>query len=680
MNARSSRRPRREPPPPGLLVVDKPAGWTSHDVVGKVRGLVGTRKVGHAGTLDPMATGVLVLGVERATKLLGHLALDTKTYLATIRLGVETTTDDAEGEPTATADASGVDGRGARGGRRGAHRRHRPGPEHRLRDQGRRQARLRAGPGGGGGHPRGAAGPRGALRRARDPAGGRDGGPRRRRRLLLGHLRPRARPGPRAAGSASAGTSPRCGAPASGRSPSPTRATWRPSAPRPTARRAGRACRSTSTPPSAPRSPAARSTPPGRPTSPTAARCRPPAPRARPGCSGPTGTSSGSSPTRTAGPARCWCSPRRGDRDGGRRARVRPAAAVGWRPMPPAHRPRRWTRPRRHRPRRPEQCNAGAVVTASPRAGAAAWSPSACSTACTAATSSSSGTPCERARELGVPTTLITFDPHPSEVLRPGSHPAQLTTLTRRAELVAELGVDAFWVLPFTTEFAHVAPDEFVHELLVDRLHASAVVVGRNFTYGYKAAGDVAELERLGQRFGFEADRARPRRRRRPGPDRDVLLHLHPAARSRRATWRPPPTRSDAPTASRGSSCEGDQRGRELGYPTANVAATEHAAIPADGVYAGWFVRPRPRRQRGAPPDGGLGGHQPDVLRPGPHRRGVRARPLRGLLRPARRRGLRRPASAGWSASTRSRSSSPRWTATWRPRAGCSACPAEPRP
>src|ERR1700712_759346 len=98
MNARSPRRPRREPPPPGLLVVDKPAGWTSHDVVGKVRGLVGTRKVGHAGTLDPMATGVLVLGVERATKLLGHLTLTTKTYVATIRLGYATVTDDAEDE------------------------------------------------------------------------------------------------------------------------------------------------------------------------------------------------------------------------------------------------------------------------------------------------------------------------------------------------------------------------------------------------------------------------------------------------------------------------------------------------------------------------------------------------------------------------------------------------------
>ncbi|WP_243741464.1 tRNA pseudouridine(55) synthase TruB [Actinomycetospora succinea] len=89
---------RREPPPPGLLVVDKPAGWTSHDVVGRARRLMGTRKVGHAGTLDPMATGVLVLGIERATKLLGHLALDTKSYLATVRLGLATSTDDAEGE------------------------------------------------------------------------------------------------------------------------------------------------------------------------------------------------------------------------------------------------------------------------------------------------------------------------------------------------------------------------------------------------------------------------------------------------------------------------------------------------------------------------------------------------------------------------------------------------------
>ncbi|MBM7775868.1 tRNA pseudouridine55 synthase [Actinokineospora baliensis] len=94
--------------PPGLIVVDKAPGMTSHDVVARVRRIIGTRKVGHAGTLDPMATGVLVLGVERATKLLGHLALDRKTYLAAIRLGVATTTDDAEGEVLDTADPAGV--------------------------------------------------------------------------------------------------------------------------------------------------------------------------------------------------------------------------------------------------------------------------------------------------------------------------------------------------------------------------------------------------------------------------------------------------------------------------------------------------------------------------------------------------------------------------------------------
>ncbi len=93
----------------GLLVVDKPAGWTSHQVVGRCRRILGTRKVGHAGTLDPMATGVLVVGVNRATRLLGHLALHDKRYLATVRLGVETVTEDADGEVTAVRGASGAD-------------------------------------------------------------------------------------------------------------------------------------------------------------------------------------------------------------------------------------------------------------------------------------------------------------------------------------------------------------------------------------------------------------------------------------------------------------------------------------------------------------------------------------------------------------------------------------------
>lgn len=94
--------------PSGLVIVDKPGGMTSHDVVARVRRLARTRRVGHAGTLDPMATGVLVVGIEKATRLLGHLMLTEKTYHATIRLGQATSTDDAEGEPTWGAAAAGV--------------------------------------------------------------------------------------------------------------------------------------------------------------------------------------------------------------------------------------------------------------------------------------------------------------------------------------------------------------------------------------------------------------------------------------------------------------------------------------------------------------------------------------------------------------------------------------------
>ena len=118
---------------------------TSHDVVAQVRRLAGTRKVGHAGTLDPMATGVLVLGVNRATRLLGHLLLTDKVYDATIRLGSSTTTDDAQGEVVSTASTADLTEEAvltALGALRGHDR---PGALDRLGDQGRRPARLRAG-------------------------------------------------------------------------------------------------------------------------------------------------------------------------------------------------------------------------------------------------------------------------------------------------------------------------------------------------------------------------------------------------------------------------------------------------------------------------------------------------------------------------------------------------------
>ena len=105
MDAEGRRRPAAAD---GVLVVDKPAGWTSHDVVARLRRLAGTRKVGHAGTLDPMATGVLVVGVGKATRLLAYLSGADKAYAATIRLGASTVTDDAEGDVLARADASGI--------------------------------------------------------------------------------------------------------------------------------------------------------------------------------------------------------------------------------------------------------------------------------------------------------------------------------------------------------------------------------------------------------------------------------------------------------------------------------------------------------------------------------------------------------------------------------------------
>lgn len=106
----AQQRPGARPAPweSGLVIVDKPGGMTSHDVVARIRRLAHTRRVGHAGTLDPMATGVLVIGIEKATRLLGHLMLAEKTYEATIRLGQSTTTDDAEGEPTGGSPAAEV--------------------------------------------------------------------------------------------------------------------------------------------------------------------------------------------------------------------------------------------------------------------------------------------------------------------------------------------------------------------------------------------------------------------------------------------------------------------------------------------------------------------------------------------------------------------------------------------
>jgi riboflavin kinase/FMN adenylyltransferase len=198
----------------------------------------------------------------------------------------------------------------------------------------------------------------------------------------------------------------------------------------------------------------------------------------------------------------------------------------------------------------------------------------------------------ELAKQRGLPSVLVTFDPHPAEVVRPGSHPAQLTTLRRKAELVEGLGVDTFCVLPFTPEFSKLPPDEFVHEVLVERLHVAAVVVGANFTFGHFAGGDVDQLRELGQRFGFVTEDTRLL----TVPDADGV----DAALTFSSTYiRSCIDAGDVVAAAaalgrphrvEGIVVRGDGRGRELGFPTANLSTPRFAAVPADGVYAGWFT------------------------------------------------------------------------------------------
>ena len=191
-----------------------------------------------------------------------------------------------------------------------------------------------------------------------------------------------------------------------------------------------------------------------------------------------------------------------------------------------------------------------------------------------------------RARTL--PTVLITFDPHPAEVVRPGSHPARLTELRRRADLVAEFGVDAFLVLPFTTEMARMSPGEFAHEVLVDRLHAAAVLVGRNFTFGHRAAGDVTVLAELGRRFGFVVEGVELT----TADGQDGVTYSSTYIRSCIDAGEVEAAAAALGRLHRveGVVVHGYRRGRQLGFPTANIATAPFTALPADGVYAGRFV------------------------------------------------------------------------------------------
>ncbi|MFB7599570.1 bifunctional riboflavin kinase/FAD synthetase [Streptomyces sp. NPDC056160] len=193
-----------------------------------------------------------------------------------------------------------------------------------------------------------------------------------------------------------------------------------------------------------------------------------------------------------------------------------------------------------------------------------------------------------RARELGVPSVVVTFDPHPSEVVRPGSHPPLLAPHHRRAELMAELGVDAVLVLPFTTEFSQLSPADFVVKVLVDKLHAKAVVEGPNFRFGHRAAGNVDFLVEQGKLHDFEVEVVDLYVTGEAGGGQPFSSTL-----TRRLVAEGDVTGAreilGRPHRVEGVVVRGAQRGRELGFPTANVETLPHTAIPADGVYAGYL-------------------------------------------------------------------------------------------
>jgi riboflavin kinase/FMN adenylyltransferase len=203
---------------------------------------------------------------------------------------------------------------------------------------------------------------------------------------------------------------------------------------------------------------------------------------------------------------------------------------------------------------------------------------------------------------LGLPVVAVTFDPHPSEVVRPGTHPRLLATVDHRVELLLQAGADAVVVLPFTTDLAAMTPEQFVEHVLIERLHAALVVVGSNFRFGHRAAGSVATLVDLGETHGFAVEGFSLVGG--AGADHWSSTYLRQCVLEGDVEEAAVGLRR--PHRLEGTVVHGDHRGRDLGYPTANLALAPHAAVPADGVYAGWLVDdPHGRGATGSATPGG---------------------------------------------------------------------------
>ncbi len=197
-----------------------------------------------------------------------------------------------------------------------------------------------------------------------------------------------------------------------------------------------------------------------------------------------------------------------------------------------------------------------------------------------------------RAAGLGLRTTVVTFDRHPAMVVRPESAPLLLTDLDQKLELLADAGVDATVVVRFDAERAREPAEEFVEEVLVEALGARLVVVGEDFHFGAGRAGNVELLSRMGAEHGFSVEGLDL-----VGADGRAA---DPSARVSSTAIRGALRAGDLDAATamlgrphevRGLVAHGDERGRELGFPTANVAVPGDILLPADGIYAGWFTR-----------------------------------------------------------------------------------------
>jgi riboflavin kinase/FMN adenylyltransferase len=186
----------------------------------------------------------------------------------------------------------------------------------------------------------------------------------------------------------------------------------------------------------------------------------------------------------------------------------------------------------------------------------------------------------------------VTFDPHPLSVIRPAMAPLLLTSVAHRLELFEEVGLAGVLVLPFTAQLAQQSPEQFATEVLADTLHARHVVVGRNFRFGHRAAGDVAQLVDLGAGLGFDTTVLElaplPDDLDHPSGDSSSVVVSSTEIRALVARGDVAAAAAALHRAHRvsGRVVRGDQRGRELGYPTANLEVEPSIAIPADGVYA----------------------------------------------------------------------------------------------